>query len=362
MMDKRKIAILLSGFILSLIAISFYGGPVTYIFFFTVLMIPVISFIYIFLVIASLKIYQETEGRDMVSGEPYELYITLQNEGWFSFSSLKIRMYSSFSSVTEIDEAAEYELPPHSFIKRRSKLVCRYRGEYNVGIKEIRVGDFFGLFSVIFRIKEPLNVIVSPAIIHPGDDPDALQIFETERDSMAMRTEADIPVREYVMGDDLRFINWKISGRLQKIMIREKKGEEKSGVAIIMDCGRYYKNDRDFLPKENGVMEDAISLSLYFLEKMIPADLFIFEDQVIKLPVNDREDFEELYRRMCTLKFREDRDIESFILALEKESVLSGYRIMIFVLEKWSDETGERIKSANRDNTPLLFRIREGAE
>ena len=100
-MKNKGVLILASLFILSLVGISFYGGPVTYVFFGTILMIPVMSYLYIFYVIFALKIFQKTDGRDMISGTPSDFYITLQNEGWISFSSLRIIFYSSFSTISE---------------------------------------------------------------------------------------------------------------------------------------------------------------------------------------------------------------------------------------------------------------------
>ena len=123
-MKNKGVLILASLFILSLIGISFYGGPVTYVFFFSVLLVPVISYLYILCVIISLKIYQRTDGRDMVSGTASDFYITLQNEGLFSFSSLRIIFYCSFLEMSEIDDGVFYELPPHSFILKWNKPLC----------------------------------------------------------------------------------------------------------------------------------------------------------------------------------------------------------------------------------------------
>ncbi|MBP5291310.1 MAG: hypothetical protein J6Y90_01660, partial [Lachnospiraceae bacterium] len=119
-MKNKGVLVLAALFALSLVGISFYGGPITYIFFWTVLLIPIVSYLYIFCVIISLNIYQRTEGRDMVSGTPSEFYITLQNEGWFSFSSLRIIFFSSFSTISDIDDGAVYELPPHSSIDKKT--------------------------------------------------------------------------------------------------------------------------------------------------------------------------------------------------------------------------------------------------
>ena len=52
--------------LLSLTAISFSGGAVSYGLFFGVSLLPVISLVYLLCVYGGFKIYQQTEGRSMV--------------------------------------------------------------------------------------------------------------------------------------------------------------------------------------------------------------------------------------------------------------------------------------------------------
>ena len=66
--------------ILSLVAISFYGGVVSYSFFFGVTLVPFISFAYLLAVYIFFRIYQKVESRDMVCGQPTPYFFVLQNE------------------------------------------------------------------------------------------------------------------------------------------------------------------------------------------------------------------------------------------------------------------------------------------
>ena len=352
-MKNKGVLILAALFILSLVGISFYGGPVTYVFFWTVLLIPIVSYLYILCVIISLKIYQRTEGRDMVSGTPSEFYITLQNEGWFSFSSLRIIFYSSFSTISDIDDGAVYELPPHCSIVRKTKLLCKYRGNYDVGIKKIVVGDFLGIFSVTYKIKEPLNVIVVPAMVQFSELPGSELLSDADRDNMNRKTEPDIPVREYADGDDMRFVNWKASAITQKLMVRQRRGEEKSGIAIVMDPGRYQSGMEEYLPPENKVIEWVLALSLYYMENNIPVDVIYRTSSVAKIAVGGAGDFELLYGEMSRYSFREDNNKEKLFEELYGASGLFGYRMLIFVAQNWSHEDSEWADRINADFSPI---------
>ena len=353
-MNKKGIILFAALLVIALFGITFFGGVTAYVIFFTVLLLPIVCYLYILLVIRSLKIYQRTEGRTMVSGTPSDFYITLQNEGWFSFSSLRIIFYSSFSTISEIDDGAEYELPPHSSIQRKTKLLCRYRGEYCVGIKQIVVKDFLGLFSVTYKIKEPLSVIVAPAMVHPKSLEGRELLSDADRDNLQKKTDPDIPVREYADGDDIRFLNWKATALMQKLMIRERCGEEKSGIAIVMDPGRYQREEEEYLPMENKIMEWTLALAFYYMENNIPVDVIygVSKGAAVTTPVRNAGDYETLYEEMCKFSFREDRSMSGILDELYRNMGLSGYRMLIFVSQNWTVSENESAELVNAEKVP----------
>ena len=135
-MAKRRWA-LFGLWILSLIAISFYGGTISYGFFFGVTLIPFISFAYLVFVYVFFRIYQKVESRDMVCGQPTPYFFVLQNDGYYPFASVGIKMFSSFSYVEKVPENTEYELLRGDKYIFETKIICKYRGEYEVGVKAV---------------------------------------------------------------------------------------------------------------------------------------------------------------------------------------------------------------------------------
>ncbi len=354
-MKRKQLLILTILLIAALTGISFYGGPVTYIFLMLVVLVPLSCIVYIFLVIYSLKIYQRSDGRTMVCSTPSDFYITLNNESFFSFSSIRIKFYSSFSTVTGIDEDAEYELAPHSSITRASKLVCRYRGEYKVGIKELTIRDFLGLFTVTFPIKEPLEVIVAPAMI----ELDSLRL-DTEftgagKDSFMNPTDADITVREYIPGDDVRLIHHKASAVMQKLMVRERTGVEKTGIAIIMESGRYSDAPEDYLPLENRVIESALALALYYTKKTIPVDVIYRSRTLIREAVRSHADYERLYSAMRSYSFGDEHNMPALLDELCQSGAASGYRMLIFILGSESTDVFDLAERMNVSDIPAVI-------
>ena len=231
---KRNRRILFLLWVLSLIGISLRGGPVTYGVFFMLTLVPVISLLYIRLVIVLFKIYQDLDGKDLTANRPAVFRFVLQNESVVLFSGVRVLFYSSFSSIGGLSDRIEYELMPQERIEKKTDVICRYRGNYEIGVKTIEVMDFFRLFKVAYRNPEPLRIRVKPDIVRIDELKNADLILSAMQDSRINPQEADVLMREYVPGDDPRLINWKASGAQGKLMIRARTSEEQEGIAVVM--------------------------------------------------------------------------------------------------------------------------------
>lgn len=66
---KRRKMVLFLLWLLSLLAISFYGGAVSYGFFFGISLIPVVSLVYLLMVHERFRIYQEIGCREVLCGQ-----------------------------------------------------------------------------------------------------------------------------------------------------------------------------------------------------------------------------------------------------------------------------------------------------
>ena len=365
---NRRLIIYILLLLTALIGISFFGGPVTYLFLWTLFLLPLFSVLYIAYVMVFLKIYQRTEGRNMVSGSPSDFYITLQNEGPFSISALRIKYYSSFSTIMDLKEDVIYELPPKASVKRNTLLLCRYRGEYEVGIKKITVWDFLGIFSFTYNIKEPLSVIVAPALVHLTEL-DSMDTFsDADHDCYVNRTEPDILVREYTAGDEMRFIHWKSSAVMQKLMIRERIGEEKSGIGIFMDSKRYGKRKEDYLAVENKIIETVLALSEYYIRNRIPVDVSYQTAHTCLQTIRDERGFEALYDEMFRYIFRDDHSLLQMLMELSERNAFD-YRLLVFVVHHWGAEEISWVEQLNTSHVPVIVYVitpkpvtEEGAE
>ncbi len=332
---KRNFRILLGLWILSIIGISLRGGPVTYGIFFLLTFLPVSSLIYIWLVILLFKIFQDLEGKELTANHPAVFRFVLQNESFLLFSGVRVRFYSDFSEISGLSDDIEYELMPKERIERKTDLVCKYRGNYEVGVRTIEVTDFFRFFTIAYRNPEPLRLKVKPDIVHLTELNHTEILLNAVKDSRIHPNEADVLMREYVAGDDPRLINWKASGAQGKLMIRERIGEQQEGIGILMDPHRYSDRMEDYLPLENRILETVIALNLFLMEQGIPVETVIREDRTEYINVDPHIGFDAFYARMANYRFTHANTTDTLIADVLRQARLFHKRTVILVLHEW---------------------------
>lgn len=334
---NRIIALLL--FIISLIVISFQGGPAAYGFFFFTVFVPLVSLIYTFIVYSRFKIYQEIGTRTLTAGNATPFYFTLQNEDLFSHAGIRVHFFSDFSEIYDLDEDTEYELFPRCGIKKETVLVCKYRGEYEIGIKSVTITDYLRLFSITFKNKETLRATVMPRIdiIETSDLDETLKASGSNQKASQV---PDIPVRDYVPGDDIRLINWKATARSGKPEVRTFCGENSRSVSIIMDSVRYEDDPASYLPLENKILETVIALAYYYSSKGIGVHVFAHKDRLLKYDFDDISTFLDSYRALSAFAFRPSGNNDRFFAECSEDRNLLSSSSHILVLHRWSPKAG----------------------
>lgn len=324
--------------LLSLPVISFYGGAVSYGFFFGVTLVPVVSAVYLLAVYLRFKIYQKLESRNVVCGQPVPYFFVLQNDDYFAFTSVGVRLFSSFSYVEKLPDGTSYELLPGDKYTFETKLVCKYRGEYEVGVKEIVITDFLRLFQISYRVPETIKALVLPRVVRVDELQCIADIADLlQRETYRAQTQADVVVRDYVAGDALKQIHWKATARAQALKVRNRTGEEKTGIAILCDTKRYSGDNREYLPLENKMLEVLLALTVYFAQRNMACDICYGQRGMVRCHVQDLQDFDAFYRQASGIDFAKEEAVEETGRQALTAGVWQDCRILFFVLHMWSD-------------------------
>ena len=349
---RRNRIILMILWILSLIFITVSGTQTAYGFFILLTMIPFLSLFYIFLVNHHLKIYQHVNGHDLIANHRSDYRFILQNESFIPFSGIRVLFFPNFSSVSERDMQSEYELFFGGRIVKRDSLICHYRGEYHIGIKAVVIQDFFRLFSFTRDLKRPLFVRVKPDIIRLDDLRSNKETLNTLRENRFKRNVADLLLRDYIPGDDLKLVNWKVSAASQKLMVRQLSGEERQGIALIMDSCRYTEDPKEYLPVENKILETVIALDLFFLQKAIPVTVYLEEETAEELNGDSLHSFETNYERLSAFCFSSAKRPAALCSEILSSNTLFNKAMVFLILSRMDPSYSSLIGQLQQRDLP----------
>ena len=339
----------------SMVFMSIFGGTVSYAFFFAMILVPVLSLGYILTVFSQFKIYQEVESRDVVADAPMGYYFILKNDSFISFSSIQIRMFSGFSEIEELPSEEEFCLTPGEQYRYETRLFCKYRGEYEVGIKEVILTDFFRLFRFKYRIPGTIKAIVSPNLINlPRIEKLNETITLSSNDSFNSKEELDIEVRAYAPGDNMHNINWKMSAKTGELLSRKYTGEKKQGIGIIMDSRRYYSEMEEYLPLENQLLKAMLAVNLYLIKQDIP--VHVIDDNFADIyRIGDIRQFNQFYSQVVQYRFRADFNPESYID--EHMGQLGSLGVVILFTHELTEHMIMAIKQITNNGTYVIVYI-----
>lgn len=313
--------------ILSLVGISFYGGAVSYGIFFGITLLPFLSFFYIFCVLFRYKIYQEIGSRNIVCGQSVPYYFVLQNEDRFAFSGIKIFFFSDFSYIEKLPERITYELLPGDKYQYETSFVCKYRGEYEIGIKAVEIYDFLGLFSLKCDVRETKKIIAAPRLVKLDELKNIGDIStKMQRQAQQRAAEPDVFTREYVSGDAIKQIHWKVTAREQKLMSRKLTGQERQGAALFFDTRRISNKDQIYLPVENRVLETVLALAYFLVGRNIPVSSLCYQGEFRCREVYDTGSMEGFYTEISDTRFQSGSALHD-----QMKAAVSGGRLM----DKW---------------------------
>ena len=319
--------------VLSLAAISSYGGAVSYGIFFGITLVPVISLVYLLAVYFQLRIYQQAESRNMLCGQPMPYFFVLQNNGYCAFAGISVVLFSSFSYVEELPGDVEYELLPGDKCRFDTRLVCRYRGEYEVGVKEIIMTDFFRLFRIRYPIPGTIKAIVLPQIPHI----DRLLSIDNlsaavQKEALGNPTEPDMVVRDYVRGDALKQIHWRATAREQKLKVRRRTGEEKQGISLLWDTKRRGKEQKKYLPIENKVLEAVLALGMFMAERGTSFNAFYGQKGICREQVEGIGGFDAFYNSVSKVIFDEGEEFSVLMSEVLRQDIFLKSKVVFCVV------------------------------
>lgn len=218
--------------------------------------------------------------------------------------AISIDNYYTFSIFTKIiDEIPEQfqirnfnierKLSPSSKTELQYELRPTERGEYHFGKLNIYVTSVFGLIARRFSFNDQAMVPTYPSfmqlrkynLLAISNNLNQYGIKKIRKLGHTMEFEQ---IKEYVLGDDLRTINWKATAKKNQLMVNQFQDEKSQPVYSVIDKGRVMKMPFNDLTLLDYAINASLVISNVALKKQDKAGIFTFSKKVENMVVAER--------------------------------------------------------------------------
>jgi uncharacterized protein (DUF58 family) len=185
-----------------------------------------------------------------------------------------------------VERAAEVVvLPPHGSLALPFRVVARARGETTLGDVALRVRTPLGLVARTLRYARGERVVVAPSLagvrrfrwLAVHERLAAAGVRDARRRGEG-RSFARL--RDYVVGDDPRHIDWKATARRGHPITREFTVEQSQTMYILVDAGRSMTQRAGAYPRFEYALSSALVLADVAVRAGDRVGAMVFDDQL----------------------------------------------------------------------------------
>lgn len=292
------------------------------------LLAPALSVFFAWLSCRMVSVSCEMEEALLSKGDKCSMTVRLWNDSVFPTAPIEITMEDTPKVLCGDKDIIATVLPraSKSFQVEYQAKIC---GKSMVGVGEVRVTDYLGLFSFPIAQKDYVSqkkkvaVIPDIAEISARDD-NVMQAMQASRNLDDSEDTVESPSvtfggfpgydnREYVPGDPLKRINWKQSAKREKLLVRLDDEVSSQTIHVVLDSV-YADGSMD--PK---IAEDAVENALGIIRVLVRHDYTVNYYAMGKYgfksyQIEDEQDLENVRLAMAEYEFAEasDKGIERF--------------------------------------------------
>lgn len=348
------------------IAGRYTGLKIFYIILFVQILLVALGVGLAYWTINSFKFNQTIDSVKAVKGSRAKLSIEITNETVIALSMMEI---SVSLAIPAREQVLSLCIVPFSQTSFEVDLELPYRGIYDVGMREIKITDIFGITCIKYDMQKLSYYRMEKLTVVPRSlsASSAKEIFDEKLFGDILTTPASSGdsisgARQYVAGDALKRVNWKVSARYASLYVKQYDIPARENVILLIDIAQPVEKIRKktiFSKKE--IVNESLELDAAKSDTVCECAAAIAKMSLLRGKVSQLYDFnakgnlnrisafnegntEELLLWLAALKFEEKGNASGMISGFSEE-MLGGSLIVIsanetnsfvFELEKYS--------------------------
>ena len=171
-------------------------------------------------------------------------------------------------------------------------------------------------------------------------------------------------LREYRYGDEIRQIDWKATARQRELITREFNVERNQNIVLMVDCGRFMRNETDGVSYLDRALNSAIMLSYIALGQGDNVSLMAFSNRIERFirPVRGKPGIQAILR--STYDIQASDKAADYNLALEYLSMVQRKRALVILITFVTDEVqlsiiGESLQLRSLPYLPMCVLLQD---
>lgn len=143
-------------------------------------------------------------------------------------------------------------------------------GQVTIRFKDVYCYDLIGLNRILLQIPETACLTVYPEDLPLGVTADSFLSGFREGEQQTVGRRGNDPsevfdLREYQNGDDVRSIHWKLSEKMDKLLVKEASDTSHYSTMVLLDSGRFSGTNACSI----NLLSATVSLALTFSERLL---------------------------------------------------------------------------------------------
>ncbi len=343
-----------------------YVDSLSLILFIVTLALPLFLFLILLLARILTKITVEPPNTLATKGQSVSMKIHLKNLSFVALPAMRatITYCGAFSSETE---KAEISFPLHALTNQVSSFDVKsnHVGVVKITVNNIYMYDYFRLFCFKYKIKQSYEITFLPEITPISMDIRPNTLLGVDSDIFSKSKKGDDPsevfaIRDYVGGDKLNRIHWKLSSKTDNLMVKDYSLPINNNISIIPELAS--EDGENFLNDIDAVIETAFNISNFLCEAEIIHHICWLDPKSERFFDEEIKDTDDMFAAMglilsCGIDFeggsleywKKDQPICShvaYITALQNASALSNLGEMSYATYYSVFKIGQELKNA----------------
>jgi len=288
--------------------------PMTYTALYAVLILPLVSLCLTLIFKRRFTTWEELSSNYVVKGDVVQFKFTIENNSFLPCTCVQLRLKSYGAEVYTDFEEKYFSVPPYKKHEVVLNIDAKYRGTYKVGVSNIILYDFLGLFKFNQKHDKSLEFTVNPRILSIP----FLPLLSMLQDSAAVRNykqNEDYSViadlRKYQPTDGYKKIHWKVSAKRNELISKDFQETEKNAALLLVDNSDIdiQRQGQEALELEDSIVEALVSAMAHCNRLGYPVSLRCLRDS----DTDFTADFAYLYRAASGLEFGKFGRFDNFL-------------------------------------------------